>query len=76
MTVKIQLRRDTAINWAAENPILSAGEMGIETDTHLFKFGDDITAWNDLPYAAVTPEAFAELVAEVARLREKVDGNG
>lgn len=48
----IKLRRDTAANWDTTNPILAAGEMGIETDTNLHKLGDGVTAWGTLPYAA------------------------
>ncbi len=46
----IQLRNDTAANWASSNPVLALGEMGLETDTNKFKFGDGSTAWNSLPY--------------------------
>jgi hypothetical protein len=52
MATKIQLRRDTAANWTTNNPTLALGEMGIETDTRKFKFGDGTTAWNTLPYAS------------------------
>lgn len=48
----IKLRRGTATEWTTANPILAAGEMGIETDTRKFKFGDGATAWNTLPYAS------------------------
>lgn len=48
----IQLRRDTATNWASKNPVLAAGEMGIETDTNKFKFGDGTVTWNNLPYVS------------------------
>lgn len=37
--------------WASDNTILQLGEVGYETDTHLIKVGDGVTAWNDLPYA-------------------------
>ena len=46
----IQLRRDTAANWTSVNPTLAAGEMGLETDTNLFKIGDGSTAWSALLY--------------------------
>lgn len=46
-----QNRRDTAATWTSKNPILLAGELGLETDTDRFKFGDGVTAWNDLGYA-------------------------
>ena len=47
---KIQTRRDTAANWTSKNPVLLAGELGIETDTRLFKAGDGSTAWKNLGY--------------------------
>lgn len=50
VNTKALLRNDTATNWATNNPILGAGELGIESDTNKFKFGDGITAWNNLNY--------------------------
>jgi len=50
-TVRLQLRRGTEAQWDAANPTLAAGEIGIETDTNTFKFGDGSTAWNSLSYA-------------------------
>ena len=46
----IQLRRGTAAQWTAANPILSAGEPGYETDSGKQKVGDGATAWAALPY--------------------------
>lgn len=51
MITRILLRRGAAVDWAAANPTLSAGEIGVETDTRKFKFGTGTTAWNSLPYA-------------------------
>ena len=50
-TVRLQLRRGTDAQWEAANPTLAAGEIGIETDTNTFKFGDGSTPWNSLSYA-------------------------
>jgi hypothetical protein len=47
---RIQLRRATAAEWAAANPILAAGEPGVETDTGHLKFGNGSTPWNGRPY--------------------------
>jgi hypothetical protein len=56
MAVRIQLRRDTAANWASSNPTLRAGEIGIETDTLKFKVGTGSTPWNSITaYANVVP---------------------
>jgi hypothetical protein len=48
--VQIQLRADTAANWASENPTLLANEVGLETDTKKIKVGNGSTAWNSLAY--------------------------
>ena len=50
MTVRMQQRRGTAAEWTSANTVLSAGEIGFETDTSKFKIGDGTTAWNSLPY--------------------------
>ena len=48
--IKFQLRRDTAANWTASNPVLYAGEPGIETNTGQMKLGDGTHTWNQLQY--------------------------
>jgi hypothetical protein len=50
----IKLRRDVANTWTLGNPVLSAGEPGLETNTRLIKYGDGVTSWNDLGYAAIS----------------------
>jgi hypothetical protein len=50
MAVQIQFRRGTAASWAAANTVLAEGELGLETDTALFKIGDGATAWTSLGY--------------------------
>jgi hypothetical protein len=55
MATQIQLRRDTAANWTANNPILAEGEKGIETNglgtsTVLSKIGNGVDDWVTLPY--------------------------
>lgn len=47
----IQHRRGTAAQWLSANPVLSSGEIGVETDTLKFKIGDGTTAWDALKYA-------------------------
>ena len=49
----IQLRRDTAANWTSSNPTLASGEIGLETDTDLFKVGDGATAWTSNTYGGI-----------------------
>ena len=53
MTVRrIQLRRDTTLNWESINPTLRRGEVGVElgTNENSLKVGDGFTSWNDLGY--------------------------
>lgn len=50
MAVQIQFRRGTAASWTSANTVLAAGELGLETDTALFKIGDGTTAWTSLAY--------------------------
>lgn len=52
MANRIQLRRGTAAQWTAANPVLAQGEPGVESDTGKMKFGNGVTAWLALPYAS------------------------
>jgi hypothetical protein len=51
MTTRIKLRRDTAANWAEANPILAAGEPGLELDTGKVKYGNGTSTWTSLDYS-------------------------
>jgi len=50
MAVRQQQRRGTAAQWTSANPILSAAEIGYETDTNKFKIGDGTNRWSALSY--------------------------
>ena len=52
INVRMKQRRKVAADWTSTNEVLLAGEMGLETDTRKFKFGDGTTAWNSLAYAS------------------------
>jgi hypothetical protein len=41
---------NTQSQWAAQNPVLMAGEPGLESETENLKIGDGRTQWNRLPY--------------------------
>ena len=47
----IQIRRGNAATWTTLNPTLSAGEMGLESDTRKVKIGDGTTPWVSLSYS-------------------------
>lgn len=47
----IKLRRGTAAQWTSTNPVLAAGEIGLETDTLRTKYGNGTLTWTALPYS-------------------------
>ena len=47
---KIKNKYKLASAWQSANPILLAGEIGVESDTNLFKIGNGTSTWNELPY--------------------------
>ena len=55
----MQQKRGLASRWTSTNPILLAGEIGVETDTNKLKVGNGTTAWNDLDYMGVDVESIA-----------------
>jgi hypothetical protein len=57
-------------NWQNANPILGAGQIGIESDTGRLKWGDGRTAWNNLAYCSDAPSEEYEL------FRSGKDANG
>lgn len=62
MAQLIQLRGGTAAQWAMANPLLAPREMGVETDTGLFKIGNGIGHWNSLPYGGLTGPAQTNII--------------
>lgn len=44
----IRIRRGPAAEWAAANPVLQDGELGLETDTRAFKVGNGTSVWTAL----------------------------
>ncbi len=47
----IKLRRGTAAQWTSANPVLAAGEIGLETDTLRTKYGNGTSTWTALSYS-------------------------
>ena len=50
--IQFQLRRGLSSLWTSVNPILSSGEMGVETDTNKIKIGNGNSGWTSLAYVA------------------------
>jgi len=55
--IRIQMRRGTAAQWASVNPVLAAGEWGLDTTNKLVKIGDGTSTWSQLTVA--DPKAHA-----------------
>jgi hypothetical protein len=51
--IQFQFRRGTAAAWTAADTVLASGELGLETDTELFKIGDGTTEWTELGYGGM-----------------------
>lgn len=62
LETRLQQRGDTSAAWSKANPILLANEMGVESDTKKFKFGDGTTAWNDLGYAGTDSTLIEQMI--------------
>lgn len=70
---RFQHRRGTAARWTQTNPVLREGEIGLELDTRRIKFGDGVTAWNNLQYSTteLLPASASALGGVVAANRAK-----
>jgi hypothetical protein len=71
MAIRLQLRRDTSANWAANNPILQMGEFGFDTTVNRFKIGiasNETSRWSALSYLNVIPSELAELAQDAVEL--------
>jgi len=62
MATIFKIRRDTAANWASENPTLASGEMGLDQTNNFIKMGDGSTAWNSLAQFTQNIENVEDLV--------------
>lgn len=87
----IQLRRDTAADWAAVDPVLAYGEPGWDITNNLLKLGDGATVWSSLPsigtgagsfvpvngtYAAAGTDVLTTKVAADATNRSALNADG
>jgi hypothetical protein len=52
---QIQIRRGTSSAWTSANPVLAAGEFGLETDTRRIKIGTGSDVWTQLLYVDTGP---------------------
>lgn len=72
---KILFRRDLAATWNSVDPILSAGEIGLESDTGKIKLGDGSSPWTDLNYFFGSLETTPYVESLVAGTGLTITGN-
>jgi hypothetical protein len=70
MAQQIQLRNDSTAGWAADNPVLAQGEIGVDTTLGQMKIGDGTSTWTQLDFYASGTADIADFVFET------VDGDG
>lgn len=64
LNTRIQLKHGLAASWTKKNPVLLAGEMGIETDTLKMKVGDGTSNWSDLGYLGADANDILAIINE------------
>ena len=66
-------RTDISANWAVKNPILEDAEWGFERTPEgklMWKVGDGVTHWNDLPYPSILVDRIYRYRGSVARVED------
>ena len=83
INTRIVLRNDTSANWEAvkNEATLMVGEMGIETDTGLFKIGKEksegvLCTWAELEYANDIPDVDLSTVTNSVKVENSFDALG
>ena len=64
LNTRIQLKHGLAASWAEKNPVLLAGEIGIETDTLKMKVGDGASNWKALGYLGADANDILAIINE------------
>ena len=64
LNTRIQLKHGLAAKWTERNPVLLAGEVGIETDTLKMKVGDGTTNWTALGYLGADANDILDIINE------------
>lgn len=72
---KILFRRDLAATWTSVDPVLSAGEIGLESDTDKIKLGDGTSSWTELDYFYGSLENTSYVQSLVAGTGLTITGN-
>ena len=64
LNTRIQLKHGLAAKWTERNPVLLAGEVGIETDTLKMKVGDGKSNWSALGYLGADANDILAIINE------------
>ncbi len=72
---KILFRRDLAATWTSVDPVLSAGEIGLESDTGKIKLGDGSSSWTELNYFYGSLETIDYVESLIAGTGLTITGN-
>ena len=64
LNTRIQLKHGLAASWTEKNPVLLAGEIGIETDTLKMKVGDGTSNWKALGYLGADANDILAIINE------------
>lgn len=60
----IRFRRGTAQEWSEKNPILRFGEPGFDVTNNIFKIGDGVHNWKNLPVLNFLGGGFTKMTQE------------
>lgn len=61
------LRNDTSANWAASSLVLKKGEVGFDTDLHIFKVGDGTKTWKEITTSFVDFAAVRNAIEDATK---------
>ena len=61
------LRNDTSTNWAASTLVLKKGEVGFDTNLHIFKVGDGTKTWSQITTSFVDFAAVEAAIEEATK---------
>lgn len=61
------LRNDTSANWAVSTLVLKKGEVGFDTDLHIFKVGDGTKTWSQITTSFVDFAAVEAAIEEATK---------
>lgn len=61
------LRNDTSVNWAASSLVLKKGEVGFDTDLHIFKVGDGTKTWKEITTSFVDFAAVKKAIDDATK---------